>query len=344
MNTTGIQNYLSNVFRPIYTYDTTTANFIPKLTMSNIFNYTGNTISVFTAAVGDSNSNVYVGSNAGNPYDITRNVFNVTALGYGAASNISNDSNSVYIGWYAGSGGSNAANTISIGANSGGAGSNNIFIGTHTSATGNNNILLGNLIDLGSNSNQVRIGYSNQIPFAADLCKNWVGIGGALTPSYVYNTLDVSGNAVFIGNVGINKDASSSSVAGNRTLDVNGNFRASDSATNILDFSNGITRSYKGFNSDSSSVLLPFSSTTIIGTLRKGIIALTASDASGTYNSRMIYVDELTTPTVAVLCSNVAGASPPVFQYTTANIIISNTVVAAGSVLYKWSITYFPSP
>lgn len=338
MNTTGIQNYLSNVFRPIYTYDTTTSNFTPKLTMSNIYNYTGNTISVFTAAVGDSNSNVYVGSNAGNPYDITRNVFNVTALGYGAGSNISNDSNSVYIGWYAGSGGSNTANTISIGGNSGGAGSNNIFIGSHSGATGNNNIVFGHFVDLGSNSNQVRIGYSNQIPFAADLSKNWVGIGGTLTPSYIYNTLDVSGNAVFVGNVGINKEA------GNRTLDVNGNFRVSDSATNILEFSNGITRSYKGFNSDSSSVLLPFSSTTIIGTLRKGIIALTVSDASGAYNSRMIYVDELTTPTVAVLCSNVGGTSPPVFQYTTANIIISNTAVAAGSVLYKWSITYFPSP
>jgi hypothetical protein len=338
MNTTGIQNYLSNVFRPIYTYDTTTSNFTPKLTMSNIYNYTGNTISVFTAAVGDSNSNVYVGSNAGNPYDITRNVFNVTALGYGAGSNISNDSNSVYIGWYAGSGGSNTANTISIGGNSGGAGSNNIFIGSHSGATGNNNIVFGHFVDLGSNSNQVRIGYSNQIPFAADLSKNWVGIGGALTPSYIYNTLDVSGNAVFVGNVGINKEA------GNRTLDVNGNFRVSDSATNILEFSNGITRSYKGFNSDSSSVMLPFSSTTIIGTLRKGIIALTASDASGAYNSQMIYVDELTTPTVAVLCSNVGGTSPPVFQYTTANIIISNTAVAAGSVLYKWSITYFPSP
>jgi hypothetical protein len=338
MNTTGIQNYLSNVFRPIYTYDTTTSNFTPKLTMSNIYNYTGNTISVFTAAVGDSNSNVYVGSNAGNPYDITRNVFNVTALGYGAGSNISNDSNSVYIGWYAGSGGSNTANTISIGGNSGGAGSNNIFIGSHSGATGNNNIVFGHFVDLGSNSNQVRIGYSNQIPFAADLSKNWVGIGGALTPSYIYNTLDVSGNAVFVGNVGINKEA------GNRTLDVNGNFRVSDSATNILEFSNGITRSFKGFNSDSSSVLLPFSSTTIIGTLRKGIIALTVSDASGAYNSRMIYVDELTTPTVAVLSSNVGGTSPPVFQYTTANIIISNTVAAAGSVLYKWSITYFPSP
>jgi hypothetical protein len=344
MNTTGIQNYLSNVFRPIYTYDTTTTNFIPKLTMSNIYNYTGNTISVFTAAVGDSNSNVYVGSNAGNPYDITRNVFNVTALGYGAASNISNDSNSIYIGWYAGSGGSNSTNVISIGTNSGGNGSENIFIGTDTGSVGTSNVLIGHFIDLSSSSNQVRIGYRNQIPIAADLSKNWVGLGGVLTPSYPYNKLDVSGNAVFIGNVGINKDASSSSVAGNRTLDVNGNFRATDSSTNILDFKDGITRSFKGFNSDSSTIIIPYSGSTIIGTLRKGLISLTASDGVGAYNSRIIYVDELTTPTIGVLCSNVTGASPPVFQYTTSNIIISNTVIAAGNVTYAWSITYFPSP
>lgn len=342
MNTTGIQNYLSNVFQPIYTYDTTTTNFIPKLTMSNIYNYTGNTLSVFTAAVGDVNSNVYVGSNAGNPYDITRNVFNVTAVGYGAASNISNDSNSVYIGWYAGSSGSNTANTISIGANSGGAGSDNIFIGTETSATGNYNVLIGHYIDLGTASNQIRIGYRNQIPIAADLSKNWVGLGGVFSPSYTYTTLDVSGNAVFTGNVGINKDASSSSVTGNRTLDVNGNFRASDSSTNILDFTNGITRSSKGFTSDLSTVTLSSGASVDIGPLRRGIAALTASALSGgAYNSRLIsYNDNYTT--VGVLCSSVAG-SAPTFNFTSSNTIQLSNGTGSGYT-FSWSITYFPSP
>ena len=338
MNTTGIQNYLSNVFHPVYTYDTTSSNFVAKLEVSNIDNYSGNTISVFTAAVGDSNSNVYVGSNAGNAYNITRNVFNVTALGYGAASNISNDSNSIYIGWYAGSSGSNSANVISIGANSGGNGSRNIFIGTDTGSVGTSNILIGHFIDLSSSSNQIRIGYSNQVPIAADISKNWVGLGGIQTPSYAFNTLDVSGNSKFAGTVGININP------GTRTLDVNGNFRAADTSTNILDFSNGITRSFKGFNSDSSTIVIPYSGSSVIGTLRRGIIALTAFDTSGIYNARMIYVAELTGPTIAVLSSSVAGASPPVFEYNTSNIIVSNTVVAAGTVTYAWSITYFPSP
>ena len=338
MNTTGIQNYLSNVFHPVYTYDTTSSNFVAKLEVSNIDNYSGNTISVFTAAVGDSNSNVYVGSNAGNAYNITRNVFNVTALGYGAASNISNDSNSIYIGWYAGSSGSNSANVISIGANSGGNGSRNIFIGTDTGSVGTSNILIGHFIDLSSSSNQIRIGYSNQVPIAADISKNWVGLGGVLTPSYAFNSLDVSGNSKFAGNLGINVNP------GTRTLDVNGNFRAADTSTNILDFSNGITRSFKGFNSDSSTIVIPYSGSSVIGTLRRGIIALTAFDTSGIYNARMIYVAELTGPTIAVLSSSVAGASPPVFEYNTSNIIVSNTVVASGNVTYAWSITYFPSP
>ena len=338
MNTTGIQNYLSNVFRPIYTYDTTTANFIPKLTMSNIFNYTGNTISVFTAAVGDVNSNVYVGSNAGNPYDITRNVFNVTAVGYGAASNISNDSNSVYLGWYAGSGGSNSANTISIGANSGGAGSNNIFIGTDTGSVGSSNVLIGHFIDLSSSSNQIRIGYRNQIPIAADLSKNWVGLGGVLTPTYAYNALDVSGNSKFVGNMGINRDP------GNRTLDVNGNFRATDASTNVLDFSSGVTRSSGGFISDSSSITMSNTTSLVVGTLRRGVVMLSVLDLTdlASFVSRIIYVRNPATANTVLMTESYSGSSPT-FIYSTSNIILCNTASGAGTRDYSWSITYFPS-
>ena len=335
MNTTGIQNYLSNVFQPIYTYDTTTTNFIPKLTMSNIYNYTGNTLSVFTAAVGDVNSNVYVGSNAGNPYDITRNVFNVTALGYGAASNISNDSNSVYIGWYAGSSGSNTANTISIGANSGGAGSDNIFIGTETSATGNYNVLIGHYIDLGTASNQIRIGYRNQIPIAADLSKNWVGLGGVFSPSYTYTTLDVSGNAVFTGNVGINKDASSSSVTGNRTLDVNGNFRATDASANFLDFTNGITYSSKGFVSDLSTITITGSTFSNIGLLRTGMMAISAKSATGSSYATALWMSPTTTTRVDLFTSGSGLA----LSFSGSNITLSNT---GSTATFSYSITYFP--
>ena len=221
--TSGIQNYLSNVFRPVYTYDPTTTLFTPRLELSNIDTYSGNTVSVFTLAVGDSNSNVYVGSNAGNPYNITKNVFNVTALGYGAASNISNDCNSIYIGWYAGSGGVNSRDVISIGANSGGNGSNNIFVGTSTGTVGASNILLGHHLNPGNVSNKIQIGYSNHIPIAADLSTNWVGLGGFQGPVFTNEKLDISGSTYILGNVGINTEPGV-----NGTLDVNGDFNVDD--------------------------------------------------------------------------------------------------------------------
>jgi len=338
MNTTGIQNYLSNVFRPIYTYDTTSTNFVPKLTMSNIYNYTGNTLSVFTAAVGDANSNVYVGSNAGNPYDITRSVFNVTALGYGAASNISNDSNSIYIGWYAGSGGSNSTNVISIGTNSGGNGSENIFIGSETGSVGTSNVLIGHFIDVSSSSNQVRIGYRNQIPIAADLSKNWVGLGGVLTPSYAFNSLDVSGNSKFVGNMGINRDP------GNRTLDVNGNFRATDASANVLDFTNGVTRSSGGFYSDSSSITMSNTSSLVVGRLRRGVVMLSVLDLSdlSSFMSRTVYVKNPATPVTTIMTDVSSGLSPTLI-FSTSNIVLCNTASGIGTRDYSWSITYFPS-
>lgn len=338
MNTTGIQNYLSNVFRPIYVYDAGTTNFTGQLTMSNIENYTGNTITVSNVAVSSFGQNVFVGASAGIPYNITTaNVTRVTALGYGAASNISNDSNSIYIGWYAGSSGSNNNNTISIGTNSGGVGSNNIFIGTSNGTNnGSSNVFIGHYIDISASSNQVRIGYGNQIPIAADISRNWVGLGGTLTPSYAYSTLDVSGNAVFTGNVSINKDA------GGRTLDINGNFRTMDASLNTLDFSNGITRSSKGFATDMSTVTLASGGTVDIGTLRRGITALTVSALTGgAYNSRFItYNDNYAT--VASMGSATAG-TPPAFNFTASNTIqLSNGTGASNT--FSWSVTYFPSP
>ncbi len=199
MNTTGIQNYLSNVFRPVFRYDTLTSNFTPKLELKNIDTYSGNVLSVFRADIGDSASNVYVGSNAGNLFNAssTQLCSNVTAFGYGAGSVISNDSNSVYIGWYAGANNSNTRDIIAIGSNAGvgSTGVSNIFIGSGTRSTfGSSNIFLGHAIDLPSVANQIRIGYGNRIPIAADITQNWVGLGGITTPILPNGTtLDVSG-------------------------------------------------------------------------------------------------------------------------------------------------------
>lgn len=336
MNTTGIQNYLSNVFRPIYTYDTTTLNFTPRLEMSNIDVYSGNTVSVFTAAVGDSNSNVYVGSNSGNPYNITRACRNVTALGVGAASNISNCSNSVYLGSDAGLGSSNNQSVISIGyqAGLGGTGVSNIFVGTNATTTvGSSNIFLGHGLSLSNVSNQVRIGLGNQIPIAADLSLGWVGLGGPLSPSNANNKLDISGNTQIQGQLGVNI------LPGGRTLDVNGNFRATDASGNILDFSNGFTRSTGGFMSSNGSVLSGGTGVPVpIGTIRKGIINVSAVNRASATNRAAYIFFAYTTSNVTPMSSTSNGNTNIITNST--NIQLDTSSVAT----YDYSITYFPMP
>jgi hypothetical protein len=204
MNTTGIQNYLSNVFRPVVTYNASASNFIftPKLEMSNIDTYSGNTVAVRRVDVGDANSNAYVGSNAGNSLIDLRACSTVSAFGVSAGNGISNVSNSVYIGYQAGQASTGASSTIAIGSGAGaaGIGTSNIFIGTGTkSAQGSSNIFIGHGIDLSSVSRQVRIGYSNQIPIAADLSRNWVGLAGVTSPTASNVALDVSGLTVSTG-------------------------------------------------------------------------------------------------------------------------------------------------
>ncbi len=337
MNTTGVQNYLSNVFRPIFTWDTLASNFTPKLELSNIDTYSGNVVSVFNAAIGDSASNVYVGSNAGNSYTATRACRYVTALGYGAASNISNDSNSVYLGYYAGANQSNGCNVISIGASNQGGGINNIFLGTGTGVVGQSNIFIGHAINLSNVSNQIRIGYSNQIPIAADLSKNWVGLGGITTPSSLtYATIDISGSTKITGNVGINI------APGTRTLDVNGNFRARDASLNALDFSNGITYSTNGYASIRGTAALGPASLSNVATLKQGIILLSAQATSsvGTdFDSKIVYVpDESGGTAPVVLVGNQDGNIH--ISFSTSNIRISNS--DAVNLPAYYSVTYYP--
>lgn len=195
MNTTGIQNYLSNVFRPIVSYDTVSSNFVPKLELSNIDTYSGNVVSVLRADVGDSNFNVYVGSNAGNSITNLNSCSNVSAFGYAAGNGISNDLNSVYVGYRAGANNIATRSIIGIGSGAGGGsiGLSNIFIGTNTTnPTGVRNILIGH--DLSTDlADHIMIGYRNQIPIAADIQQNWVGLGGVLSQTNTSIQLDVSG-------------------------------------------------------------------------------------------------------------------------------------------------------
>ncbi len=337
MNTTGIQNYLSNVFRPIVSYDTGTLNFTPKLELSNIDTYSGNIVSVIRGDIGDSNSNVYVGLLSGNSIVDTRACRSVSAFGYAAGSNISNCSNSVYLGNQAGSSSSNNQGVISIGYQSGegGNGVSNIFIGTGTKSTlGSSNIFLGHAIDLSSVSNQVRIGYGTNTPIAADLLQKWVGIGGITTPyNITYSKIDLSGNTRIQGNLGLNIDP------GTRTLDVNGNFRAQDSSLNVLEFSNGFTRSTGGYVSIQSDISVNQAATTI-GTLKKGAVLVTAVNQadSADYASRMVFA--YTSSNVTDIGSNVAAGDASI-TFSTSNIQITDTTNTTN---YGYSITYFPLP
>ena len=332
MNTTGIQNYLSNVFRPIYTYDTVSSTFTPKLELSNIDTYSGNTINVFTAAVGDSNDNVYVGRNAGNAFNFLQASRNVTALGVGAGGTISNVSNSVFIGYYAGWASSNTDDVISIGANSGGNGYSNIFIGSSTGTVGNSNILIGHGIDPDSASNQIRIGYSNQIPIAADLSLGWVGLGGPLAPNG-NNKLDVSGDTQIQGRLGINITPDQ------RTFEVNGNFRTRDASANVLDFANGFTTSSGGFGSIQSNISVTGGVQTI-GQIKKGIIHVCAIDQRSSANRSAKTYFAWTTTNVSVMSDISAGRTDITISST--NIQITDTSSTPQN--YGYNITYFPLP
>jgi hypothetical protein len=342
MNTTGIQNYLSNVFRPIVFYDTTTSQFIPKLELSNIDNISGNTVTVFTAAVGDAACNVYVGKEAGNAFDVTRGASNVTAVGYGAGSNISNVSNSVYVGTRAGAGNTSVRDVVALGyeAGRGQGGSSNIFIGSGTGVRlagtiGASNVFIGHgITSTSAVSNQIRIGLNANTPIVANLLTNWVGLAGSLSPLDVGNKLDVSGNVRIQGQLGINI------TPGGRTLDVNGNFRAQDSSTNVLDFSNGLTRSSGGFSSLQGSVLVPNATNVSLGanTLKNGLIMIAVASGTANFDGRTVFA--LDSATVSNLSSNKSATTT--VNFTPSNINISNTT--GGDLTYKWTITYFPLP
>jgi hypothetical protein len=325
MSSAGIQNYLSNVFRQVYRYDATASpTFTPRLELSNIDTYSGNTISVFTAAVGDSASNVYVGSNAGNPYNIIQSCRNVTAVGYGAGSNIFNVSNSVYMGFYAGAQTSNASAVIAVGANAIGGGISNIAIGNGTGTVGTSNILIGHGIAPVNASNQIRIGMGSNILIAGNLASNWVGLGGILSPVDANNKFDVSGNTRIQGDLGIR------TTPGSRTLDVSGSFRA-NSGTTSLDLS---TTALSAIVGSSSLTLSGTSLTSIIGSSSLSLNNFfNVTDASGGELRLSNTVTSSTGGYTSVRATVLGGATPLVIAATlTIGIILVSAIDVADSV------------
>jgi hypothetical protein len=342
-STTNVQNFLVNVFRPVYTYDSTATTFTPKLEMSNIDTYSGNTVSVFTAAVGDANSNVYVGSNAGNPYTTLRASRNVTALGFGAGSNISNVSNATYVGYYAGNGALNASNVVAIGANANGngisnvyigngagsGGNSNVFVGAGTTGTGSGSILIGPGLSDASTNSVFKLGTTY---LTGNLGTKWLGLG-TTSPYDSNNKMDISGNLYVLGQQGIN-------MVPTRTLDVNGNFRVSD-ASGTLDFANGITSSSNGFASRTGTFTGSAPGTSTLGTLKPGPILVSARDIGSIahYASVMVFCRDPTDGASNVNLSSNVQAGELSFGFTGSNIQLINVTTTRN---ISWSITYFP--
>ncbi len=361
-STTGSQNLLVNVFRPVYTYAIptggSTAIFTPKVEISNVDTVSANSLAVFTAAVGDSNSNVYVGSNAGNAYDLTKLCRNVTALGFGAASNISNVSNSVYLGFNTGAGAATASSVIAIGANATGNGTSNIYIGTATGAAGSNNILIGHGIAPGTTSNAIQIGsllYGNSstgrlgvgispsynLDVSGDSrisSRLGVGMNPVVTP--VAHGLDVSGYTYVYGGLGINADPA------DYTLNLNGNFFASEGGDTFSFSSNadGIVEASAGYISLRGTVAGTSGSIHNIAALKKGVILVSAQDSANLTNhyvSTMIYCPDPADGSYATVMSSPAQSGDVTVSFPTSNIRLSNANTARS---IRWSVTYFPLP
>jgi hypothetical protein len=347
------QNLLVNVFRPVYVYDTpvggVTPIFIPKLELSNIDTYSGNSVSVFTAAVGDANSNVYVGSNAGNPYTTLNACRFVSAFGYNAAAGISNVSNSTFLGYNAGAGAAGVTSNVIVGDNAQGNGSSNVRIGSSNTGTGSSNVSIGTFSSTSTYSNCVLLGpgitatENNQFRVGASYLwgnqsNKWVGIGVPTSTDISYNALDVSGNVCINGQMGIE-------MIPVRTLDVNGNFRSAD-ANGTLDFLGGVTNSTNGFASLRGTISnAAIGSTTSIGSLKKGVILVSAQDTASAshYESVMSYCLNPANGSASVdMTSNVQlGNVTVVFESGGSNIQISNATAVRS---IAWSITYFPLP
>jgi len=302
-STSNVQNLLVNVFRPAYTYGSS-SGYVPSLVFSNVDTIISKTISVSNASINDGSNNVYVGSNAGNVYSNLRSSGKNVAVGYNAANLISNSSSNVVLGYNSFSGPlSNVSNTIAIGANTFGGGANNIYIGTGTGSTGSNNIFLDNNISPGNVSNQLRI---NTVLFG-DLANKYVGINNSAPTT----ALDVSGDAYFRGKLGVQVPIP------DKSLDVNGQ-----------------TQSSGGFVSAQGSVT--FDNDVLLGDVKRGMILVSAIDQAG-FSQRANYTFfAYTTSATSTITSDTNGG---VTIDTSGTKIRLNK---SGTNTFDYMITYFP--
>ena len=236
------QNLLKNVFRPTFVYDTTNNVYHSKLELINIDTISANFVSAYSLSVSDSNSNVYVGSNAGNVYSNLNGNSNNTFVGFQSGYGSSNVINNVFLGFLSGIGTVGSSKSISLGGNSLAGGISNIYIGYGTGITaGNSNIFIGTNIN--STTNNAIASFSNTVlikgtgtNYMISGSNGYVGINMPYSAPLPTLPLMVNGFAQIgapnNGMLGINITPAS------YHLDVSGYIHASDGAGTLL-FSNG---------------------------------------------------------------------------------------------------------
>ena len=311
-STTNVQNLLSNVFRPTFTYDTTYSNYTSKLELINIDTVSANAVTVYAVNVGDASGNVYVGTLAGNANSNLASKLSIsnTFVGTSAGAGASNVSNSVFLGYGAGAGTVSSSNSISIGSFSVAGGNSNIYIGAGTGiTTGSNNIFLGTGLNPATTSNTLLIGNgaSNMaIVGALSGTSNRIGINysslTAFPSTSSNNALDVNGLTRIGGPTG-NGQLGVNIQPGTYTLDVNGSMRVQDGVGNLtlsngnlalgngnLTLSNGNLTlsnggivsankiaSSSGFSSVNGQISIGTNGTSNIGVWKPGIVIVTAT-------------------------------------------------------------------
>ena len=239
---TNAQNLLKNVFRPTFFYDTTNNVYHSKLELINIDTISANFVSAYSLSVSDSNSNVYVGSNAGNVYSNLNGNSNNTFIGFQSGYGSSNVINNVFLGFLSGIGTVGSSKSVSLGGNSLAGGISNIYIGYGTGITaGNSNIFIGTNIN--STTNNAIAAFSNTVlikgtgtNYMISGSNGYVGINMPYSAPLPTLPLMVNGFAQIgapnNGMLGINITPAS------YHLDVSGYIHASDGAGTLL-FSNG---------------------------------------------------------------------------------------------------------
>jgi hypothetical protein len=345
-STSNVQNLLTNVFRPVFVYDTTNGVYQTKLELTNVDSVSANTVYTFAASVGDPSGNVYVGTLAGNDISVLaiKANSNSTFIGTSAGSASCNIVESVFIGYRAGASAASSSYSVSIGATSKSAGNSNVFIGYGAGViSGSNNIFIGtNVTNTGNINNKLLVGSGpSAAMIVGDLTNNRMGVNLSTLPTTTPNvTLDVNGftrigtNAN--GGLGINM------LPGNFALDVTGAQRIQD-GVGTLTFSNGIQTSTGGFNSITGiSAPLLYTEPTNIGVWKKGLVMVSAQDISNSTNftSQLAMVCLTgTTYTVTAMSSINSNAT---ITASTSNIVLTNNVDDTRR--YNYSITYFPRP